>query len=353
MRTFAKVFACLACAGHGRRVQTPQGPLRSHSFIESKEPQSLAENGGSHIRSEDASSPNALVMLLAALNPAAAISNAGSAPGAARLQLQWQRGGQRGDARKPGSVVLPRVLEMRGGDNLIQIVSRGYLGVPEITRSWLTLMILCSVFNQAGLAPPELLALDAKAIVAQLQLWRPLTAMAFVGGVTAQLLQKGFGLVQMGRGLEMTLGFGEFARVLASCTAMFCLLSNVLGWGFICDGLIMAVTVLVCQLNPTAQTNMYGINIPFIYLPFAQMLLSYLFTQQIPWQDVVGALVGYVHYHINDNLKSDADIWRKQAKKQKQLRKEGGGGKKKGSSKRGGKKAKIATFADMDCGSGG
>ena len=62
-----------------------------------------------------------------------------------------------------------------------------------------------------------------------------------------------------------------------------------IGWQFTGDGIIMAITVLCSLQNPDAQMSLYGLAIPYQYLPFAQLVMSYMFTQQIPWQDIVGA----------------------------------------------------------------
>jgi hypothetical protein len=48
---------------------------------------------------------------------------------------------------------------------------------------------------------------------------------------------------------------------------------------------------------------MYGLSIPYRYLPLAQLAMSYIFTQQIPWVDIGGLFVGYAHYLCSDNLK--------------------------------------------------
>jgi len=142
----------------------------------------------------------------------------------------------------------------------------------------------------------------------RLQLWRPLTAASFFGGLGPQLLQKMYYLISFGKELESTLGIGEFARALVSCGAMLSMVFVVLGFPFTGDGLIMAMTVLCCSQNPTAQINMYGLSIPYQFLPLAQLVLSYMFTQQIPWPDIVGLFVGYINYYINDELKPDAAV---------------------------------------------
>ena len=173
------------------------------------------------------------------------------------------------------------------------------------------------------------------------------------GGLGPQLLQKCYYLVQYAGGLEATLGLGEYLRVLTSCTAILCIFSNLLGWQFTTDGLIMACTVLTCQQQPNGQVNMYGLTIPTMYLPFAQMCMSYLFTQQIPWQDIVGAIVGYINYYFNDNTKPDEYIYKRdnvaaqavQASKAKKLGGGSGGVAKKASSSGGGSKSKKRAAA--------
>jgi len=142
------------------------------------------------------------------------------------------------------------------------------------------MILVFASLNQIGVLAPEAVALDAAAI-ARWQLWRPITCAAFFGGIGPQLLQKMYYLVQFGKGLEQTLGFGEYARVLASCGAMLCIICNMLGWQFTGEGLVMSVTVLTAQQQPDAQMSMYGLNIPMAYMPFAQMVMSYLFSQQV------------------------------------------------------------------------
>ena len=108
---------------------------------------------------------------------------------------------------------------------------------------------------------------------------------------------------------------------------------------------------------------MYGLNIPYQYLPLAQLALSYLFTQQIPWVDIGGLFVGYAHYMWNDNLKPDsalpneakkrmAEAEKKAGRKLGSSRKGGGGGDGKPGDKR--RKARIHTVGSRaSCGAGG
>ena len=278
---------------------------------------------------------------------------------------------------KPAAALL---LSLRGGDgaSIVQKAQNIYFGVPLATRSWLSLIIACASLNQVGILPPEALAIDAQATVGRLQLWRPLTAASFMGGLGMQLVQKLYYMVQFGSGLERTLGVGEYLRILASCTAALCIVCNLLGWQFMGDGLIMAITVLTCMQTPDQQMSLYMITIPCSYFPFAQLCMSYLFTQQIPWQDIVGALIGYLHYHINDNAKPDSVFYKDEAELA-QLKAATGGGRKVGDSssgssskaagggggakrKSGGggggkkpsaRKSKVTTFKDVDCGPGG
>ena len=106
------------------------------------------------------------------------------------------------------------LLRLRGGEGgVINGAQRAYFGVPLLTRAWLTAIVVFASLNQIGILPPELLAVDATATVKGMQLWRPLTAAAFMGGLGPQLFQKCYYLISFGKDLERTLGRGEFARV--------------------------------------------------------------------------------------------------------------------------------------------
>lgn len=92
---------------------------------------------------------------------------------------------------------------------------------------------------------------------------------------------------------------------------------------------------------------------------------------QIPWNDLLGAMVGYMHYYIQDEVKPDAAIAKKEAASGKKPAKagldgrtlggtgatNGGGGSAAGSggkSRRKARKANIATFANTpSCGPSG
>ena len=193
---------------------------------------------------------------------------------------------------RPRDNVLPPLLRLRGGDSgALQKAQSMYFGVPLLTRSWLSAIVAIAGLNQVGILPPELLQIDATAVVKRWQFWRPFTAASFMGGLGPQLLQKCYYLVMFGKDLERTLGVAEYTRVLASCTALLCLVCAMLGWQFVGDGLIQAITVIMCQQHPDQPVSLYGLSIPCQYLPFAQLCMSYLFTQQIPWLDILGALV--------------------------------------------------------------
>jgi len=235
---------------------------------------------------------------------------------------------------------------------MLQKASSAYFGVPVVTRSWLSLIITCAGLNQIGILPPESLAIEAQATIKGMQIWRPLTAASFMGGLGMQLVQKLYYMVQFGSGLERILGVGEYLRVLASCTAALCIVCNFLGWQFVGDGLIMAITVLTCMQTPDQQMSLYMITIPCSYFPFAQLCMSYLFTQQIPWQDIVGALVGYLHYHINDNAKPDS-VFYKGGAAQATVKTSSGGGRKVGDSGSGSSKGNNGPKRKASGGGGG
>ena len=70
--------------------------------------------------------------------------------------------------------------------------------------------------------------------------------------------------------------------------------------------------------------------------------MSYVFQQQVPFTDIAGLLVGYAHYHFNDNLKPDSAVPLPPAKAKGAGAKLGGATKKRKRSR-----AKMATMADI------
>lgn len=207
-----------------------------------------------------------------------------------------------------------KALALRGGGlgSRLGAVKEAYQNLPSITRSWFSLSLGFAALNQAGVLEPEKIALDAHAVAGG-QIWRPITAASFFGGLGPQLLQKMFNLVSYGRKLEDALGLGGFLRTLASMMSMLTLLATKLGWPLLGDALIAAVTVLACKQTPDAVVSMYGLKLPMDLMPVANLVLSYLFTQQIPWMDIAGSAVGYLHYHLQDEAKPDAAYYEKHA----------------------------------------
>ena len=163
---------------------------------------------------------------------------------------------------------LAAAARLRGG-NALEAVQQAYLNLPLGTRCWSSLIGTLAVLSQIGLLQPEQVAVDAHAIVKQLQIWRPVTAASFLGGLGPQLIQKLYYLISYGRQLEATLGLGEYLRVLASLAAALTFLFHVLGWQFTADGMIMGITVLCAQQMPDAQISLYGLNIPYAAAQFS------------------------------------------------------------------------------------
>uniref|UniRef100_A0A7S0LPC9 Derlin n=1 Tax=Coccolithus braarudii TaxID=221442 RepID=A0A7S0LPC9_9EUKA len=201
-------------------------------------------------------------------------------------------------------------LRLRGGgaEDLIGSIQGAYLGVPLVSRFWLSLVLSLAVGHQATLLTEDMLSVDGAAITGRLELWRPVTAASFLGGVSPQLLQKLYYLISFGKEAELTLGAGEYTRALFSSAACLTMICHLLGWPFSADGVIMAVTVICTLQKPDQQVSMYGLKIPYQFFPLAQLALSYMFTQQIPWTDMAGLFVGYGLYQMNDNLKPDTAV---------------------------------------------
>lgn len=196
------------------------------------------------------------------------------------------------------------VERLRGGSVLAQVsedAKRIYLALPLATRAWLTAVLILSVITRAGLEQRSI-GLDAEATLEKFQLWRPITAAAFVGGLGPAMLLQLFYLASYGRELETLLGLPAFARDLASCGLVLTVLFELLGWRFTGKGLIAAVVMMNCLQNANSRMSIYPtpyehFKIPYKYLPYLQLFLVLLFTKQIPLNEILGFCVGSLTWH--------------------------------------------------------
>jgi hypothetical protein len=93
-------------------------------------------------------------------------------------------------AAKPAKAERPRA-------SLVRKMREGYWQVPVVTRGYMTLL---GVVTLLGLVlGPQLLVLDARRTVRNLELWRPITAAAFLGPPSLGWLSSAYMLYQNGQ----------------------------------------------------------------------------------------------------------------------------------------------------------
>jgi hypothetical protein len=101
-----------------------------------------------------------------------------------------------------------------------------------------------------GLPAPELFALDRARL---LDLWRPLTAMAYLGGPSMSMANSFYFLVRYGQTLEEENGTGAHAWFLIVQTVLLTLLGWGLGFPFQAQAMIAATVYVSSHLNPMEQ----------------------------------------------------------------------------------------------------
>lgn len=293
------MLACLFCLSYARRRCSEVDRSHRSSF---RDEDSLDVEG-------DSANPRTTLATFLMAHPSSSSENH-----YARQQLRKRHGLDRS---------LNTILRVRGGSGLVDAIKKGLGAIPPITRWWFTLVLIFACLTHGKVLPAEALALDSGAIVGGKQLWRFFTSASYIGGITMQLLNKGGNLIQFGSALERSVGFGEFARVLMSMAATLSILLNLIGGQYVGEALIMAVTVLACQQTPENPARMFGLEIPTMFLPFGQLIMSYVSSngQQFPWMDVFGMMVGYLHYTFSENMKPDTAVYKERMEKQQKAKK--------------------------------
>ena len=165
--------------------------------------------------------------------------------------------------------------------------------VKPATRVYMILSLLCTFVHMLGLPAPELFALSASRIW---ELWRPFTAMAYLGGPSMSMANSAYFLVRYGQQLEPLNGLGAHAWFLLVQTCLLSILGVMLGFPNMAQAMIAATVYVSSNLSPMERMPFqFGVMITSWQLPYAMMAIDCL-SQQNPaaaWPHVLGIFSGH------------------------------------------------------------
>jgi len=229
------------------------------------------------------------------------------------------------DANKSGRVFTPRsqlaiageegelsqALFLRGGAKAAKVNSLNerkstlkaakelIADVKPATRLYMALCIFCTLIHITGLPAPALFNLDKSRI---LEIWRPFTAMAYLGGPSMSMANNAYFLVRYGQQLETENGLGAHAWFLLVQTAILSTLGLLLGFPFMAQAMIAATVYVSSHQHPLERMPFqFGMMITSWQLPFAMMGIDCLSQQNMAaaWPHVLGIFSGHCYHFFN------------------------------------------------------
>ena len=200
------------------------------------------------------------------------------------------------------------VLKLRGGAKAAKVnslnerkstmkgIKEAFGGVMPATRWYISLVIFTTLVHCVGLPAPEMFGIDANRL---LQLWRPLTSMAYLGGPSMSMANNAYFLVRYGQTLEEQNGTGTQAWFLLVQTVILSVLGIILGFPFGGQAMVSALVYISSHQNPMEKMPFqFGITITAWQLPFCMMVTDCLSQQNAAaaWPHVLGIFSGHCYH---------------------------------------------------------
>lgn len=189
-----------------------------------------------------------------------------------------------------------------------------YKKILPLTRIHITLVGVATVL---GLILGEeltqgLLALDPIRVLYGLQLWRPISAAAFLGPPSIGWLMNGYYLFEYGSSLERAYGSAQHFIFLMSQICLLSILSSMTGMPFFADSLITAMLHVLSRAMPHQKVKWLIFTVPYWSLPYGLMATDVLQAQSAmaALPHIIGILSGhFYHFHKFVWPKLGGDDW--------------------------------------------
>ena len=175
-----------------------------------------------------------------------------------------------------------------------------YKKILPLTRVHITLVGLTTLI---GLVLGEeltqaVLALDPTRLMYGLELWRPISAAAFLGPPSIGWLMSGYYLFEYGSTLERAYGTAQHFMFLLTQVMSLTLLSVLTGQPFFAQPLITSMLHVLSRSMPHQKVKWLIFNVPYWSLPYGLMATDVLQAQSpmAALPHILGILSGHIYY---------------------------------------------------------
>lgn len=181
-----------------------------------------------------------------------------------------------------------------------------YESLPIVTKHWLSAALITTVSCNFGIIKIMNIIFNYDAIASKFEIWRLFTPFLFVGKFEFRTAMTFFIMYQYSRNYEVGIGFNtgggggtaDYMFMMLFGMILILISGALLGLGVIfATTLVYYVMYIWSKRNPTAQTNIWGIPMQAMYLPFALLGLSIVMGN--PYIDMMhGYAIGHIYYFV-------------------------------------------------------
>lgn len=176
-----------------------------------------------------------------------------------------------------------------------------YKSILPLTRIYITMVAVCTILSIAlgDEMSQTLLALDPIRTLYGWELWRPITAAAFLGPPSVGWLMSAYYLFEYGSNLERSYGTAQHVVFLLCQVTFLTFTSLILGMPFFGPSIITAMLHVLSRTMPKQKVKWLVFTVPYWTLPIGLMATDVLQAQGSPMAalpHVIGILSGHFYF---------------------------------------------------------
>jgi len=184
--------------------------------------------------------------------------------------------------------------------------------VTPATRLYMGMVGVATLIGLFGENAQALMALDPMRTIHGLELWRPLSAMSYMGPPSIGLLMSGYYLYEYGSTLERMYGTAQLTVFFVTQLVLLTFASVLLGQPFFGTMVLTAMLHVLSRQMPFQKVKWLIFNVPYWTLPLGLMATDVLQAQSpgAALPHILGILTGhFYHFHKNVYTKLGGEDW--------------------------------------------
>ena len=174
------------------------------------------------------------------------------------------------------------------------------MAIPVITKSYLVLVGVLFMMIQAKMFNPLTIMFKYTYVVKKMQIYRIFTSFLYFGGISIDVLFHLYFMIKYMTSLEEILNSVEVLYMLILGVFSLTALNLFLDYAFMSVSLSFMIIYIWSRLNASLLFSFFGLFTFYAsYYPLILISFSFILQNHIPYQDLMGLLVGHCYWFGN------------------------------------------------------